>query len=105
VAWLRWGLGIVLNRNVFSFGICCKPAWWFFNGLCISIFIATPANNELRLFVMTGALGALTTFSYFSQRSIRLFAQQQYMLASTHLLTACVSGSLLMTALDLVVHA
>jgi len=70
----------------------------FLMGLALAFFIATPANNELRLFVMTGALGALTTFSTFSAEALGFLHKQQYMLASTHLLTH-VFGSLLMTAI------
>ena len=98
-AWLRWGLGIVLNSNVFPLGtLAANLLGGFLMGLALAFFIATPANNELRLFVMTGALGALTTFSTFSAEALGFLHKQQYMLASTHLLTH-VFGSLLMTAI------
>lgn len=47
---------------------------------------------------MTGALGGLTTFSTFSAEAFGLLHKQQYVLASSHILSHVV-GSLVMTAL------
>lgn len=98
-AWLRWGLGLMLNNSLFPFGtLAANLLGGFLMGLAIAFFVATPANNELRLFVMTGALGGLTTFSTFSAETLGFLHKQQYILASTHMLTH-VLGSLLMAAI------
>jgi len=98
-AWLRWGLGLVFNLSVFPVGtLLANLLGGFLMGLALAFFVATPSNNELRLFVMTGALGGLTTFSTFSAEAFGFLQKQQYALASTHMLSH-VMGSLLMTAL------
>ncbi len=98
-AWLRWGLGIFLNASAFPFGtLAANLLGGFLMGIALAVFVATPSNNELRLFVMTGALGGLTTFSTFSAEAFGLLHKQQYALASAHMLSHVV-GSLVMTAL------
>ena len=98
-AWLRWGLSIILNSSIFPFGtLAANLLGGFLMGLALAFFVATPANNELRLFVMTGALGGLTTFSAFSAEAFGFLHKQQYILASTHMFTH-LFGSLLMTAI------
>jgi CrcB protein len=66
-------------------------------GLAIEIFTRHMGlTDELRLFVVTGFLGALTTFSAFSAEIVGLLARAHYgwalMLASAHL-----AGSLIAT--------
>lgn len=97
-AWLRWGLGAVLNSSFFPFGtLMANLLGGFLMGLAMAAFVVIPANHELRLFVMTGALGGLTTFSTFSAEAINFLHKQQYLLASAHMLSHVI-GSLLMTA-------
>jgi CrcB protein len=55
---------------------------------------------EVRLFVITGFLGALTTFSAFSAESVALLARGQYGWALAHS-GAHLFGSLAMTALGM----
>ncbi len=55
---------------------------------------------ELRLFVITGFLGGLTTYSTFSAESVSLLATGRYGWAATHTL-AHLGGSLAMTALGI----
>ena len=57
-------------------------------------------NPELRLLLITGFLGGLTTFSTFSAESVTMFSRGDYGWASLHLL-GHVLGSLLVTALGL----
>ncbi len=98
-AWLRWGLGIILNSTTFPFGtLAANLLGGFLMGLALAAFVTVPLNNELRLFVMTGALGGLTTFSTFSAEAVGFLHKQQYVLASAHMLSHVI-GSLLMTAL------
>ncbi len=74
-------------------------------GMALAYFIATPYHNELRLFVMTGFLGGLTTFSAFSAEAFNFLYKQQYAWAFGHIASHVV-GSLLMTAIGfmLVLH-
>jgi CrcB protein len=84
---------------VFPFGtLAANLVGGFLIGLAMAFFMTTPSNNELRLFVMTGALGGLTTFSTFSAEAFGFLHKQQYVLASSHILSHLL-GSLVMTAL------
>ena len=63
-----------------------------------SHFASLPA--EVRLLVVTGFLGGLTTFSTFSAEAVTLLARQQYFWAAGHMLSHLL-GSLAMTALGM----
>lgn len=98
-AWLRWGLGITLNASTLPLGtLVANLGGGFLMGAALACFIATPQQNELRLFVMTGFLGGLTTFSAFSAEAFNFLQKQQYAWAAAHI-SSHVLGSLLMTAL------
>ena len=98
-AWVRWGLGIMLNASVIPLGtLLVNLSGGFLMGLALAYFVEAPSHNELRLFVMTGFLGGLTTFSAFSVEAISLLHKQEYVWASVHILSH-VLGSLLMAAL------
>ena len=98
-AWIRWGLGIALNASILPLGtLVANLGGGLLMGVALAYFVATPTQNELRLFVMTGFLGGLTTFSAFSAEAFNLLHKQQYAWASAHILSH-VLGSLLMTAL------
>jgi fluoride exporter len=53
-------------------------------------------SPAVRLFIVTGFLGALTTFSTFSAETVALLSRTQYAWAAG-LVVAHVTGSLLMT--------
>lgn len=57
-------------------------------------------NPGMRLFVTTGFLGGLTTFSAFTGESLSLLHRQQYLLASVHAFSH-VFGALLMAVIGL----
>lgn len=98
-AWIRWGLGIAFNASVLPLGtLIVNLGGGLLMGAALAYFIATPTQNEMRLFVMTGFLGGLTTFSAFSAEAFNLLNKQEYAWASAHILSH-VLGSLLMTAL------
>ena len=66
-------------------------------GVCVAVFQTMPQLDPVwRLALVTGFLGALTTFSSFSAEVVAMLAQQRYALAlgtaAVHLL-----GSLLLT--------
>ncbi len=103
-AWLRWGLGIALNANMLPMGtLIANLGGGLLMGMAMAYFMATPSletaqQNELRLFVMTGFLGGLTTFSAFSAEAFNFLHKQQYAWAAVHI-SSHVVGSLLMTAI------
>ena len=101
-AWSRWGLGIALNAIVPSFPLgtlLVNLTGGLMMGVAMGLIgfggLDTPS---LRLFVTTGFLGGLTTFSAFTGESLSLLHKHEYFLATVH---ACshVFGALLMAAL------
>lgn len=97
-AWLRWWLGLLLNGGMLPMGtLAANLGGSFLMGVCMALFLMTNPSDEVRLFVMTGFLGGLTTFSTFSAESVTLFQKQEYFWACTHM-ASHVIGSLLMTA-------
>jgi fluoride exporter len=98
-AWIRWGLGIALNASILPLGtLVANLGGGLLMGMALAYFIETPTQNELRLFVMTGFLGGLTTFSAFSAEAFNLLQKQEYAWAAGHILSH-VLGALIMTAL------
>lgn len=98
-AWLRWGLGLMLNANILPLGtLVANLVGGLLMGLALAYFIVNAQQDTLRLFVMTGFLGGLTTFSAFSAEAFQFLHQQQYTWATLHVLSH-VLGSLLMTAI------
>lgn len=97
-AWVRWGLSLALNASLLPLGtLVANLGGGLLMGIALAYFVAAPTQNELRLFVMTGFLGGLTTFSAFSAEAFTFLQKQQYAWASAHILSH-VLGSLLMTA-------
>ena len=100
-AWLRWGLSTWLNPRIphFPLGtLFANLVGGYLVGLAVAYFLARhDLPPQWRLFVVTGFLGGLTTFSTFSAEVTELLARGEYatgtMLAATHL-----AGSLLLTA-------
>lgn len=96
-AWARWGLGIAFNASLFPLGtLIANLIGGLLMGMAMAYFVATPYQNELRLFVITGFLGGLTTFSAFSAEAFSYLHKQEYAWAAGHI-ASHVLGSLLMT--------
>ena len=95
----RWGLGLWLNPGaLLPLGtLAANLVGGYLVGICVAVFGALPQLDPVwRLALVTGFLGALTTFSSFSAEVVDMLLQQRYALAlgtaALHLL-----GSLLLT--------
>lgn len=103
-ACLRWWLGLVLNPvfpTVPLGTLAANLIGGFLIGIAATFFsIKSTLPPEIRLLVITGFLGGLTTFSTFSSEVVTLITRAQYgwaiATASMHLL-----GSLALTALGM----
>lgn len=103
-AWVRWLLGFALNPLLVMLPLGTLAAnliGGYLVGVAVGVFhINSGLPPALKLLVITGFLGGLTTFSTFSAEVVeRLLAHQlgwALALACTHLV-----GSLLMTYLGL----
>ena len=103
-AWLRWGLGLWLNPLYPTLPLGTLAAnllGGYCVGLAIAYFVQHPGiAPEWRLLLITGFLGALTTFSTFSAEVVTMIARGLYgwafATAALHLL-----GSLGATGLGL----
>jgi CrcB protein len=99
-AWLRWGLSTWLNPRVPSFPLGTLAAnlvGGYLVGFAVAYFAARHSlAPEARLFVITGFLGGLTTFSTFSAEVVELLARGD-LAAGTLLGFAHLAGSLVLT--------
>lgn len=103
-AWLRWGLSVALNTTIPNLPLgtlLCNLVGGFIIGVAVELFALHPVlAPEIRLFIITGFLGSLTTFSAFSAEAVSLLQRNEYGWAfgmiSAHLL-----GSLAMTLLGI----
>ncbi|HTD90720.1 MAG TPA: fluoride efflux transporter CrcB [Burkholderiales bacterium] len=105
-AWLRWALSLGLNLvlpNLPLGTLTANLAGGFLIGVAVELFTLHPMMApELRLFVITGFLGGLTTFSTFSAEAVGLLQRGQYAWA-LGLIGAHLLGSLAMTLLGIAV--
>jgi CrcB protein len=87
-AWLRWGLSIFLGQlhaHIQLGTLVANLVGGYLIGLALGFFDATPALSPAwRLFVITGFLGGLTTFSSFSGEAMVLLQRGQYGWALAH---------------------
>jgi CrcB protein len=95
----RWGLGLWLNpAALIPWGtLAANLIGGYLVGIAVAVFQALPhLDPAWRLAIITGFLGALTTFSSFSAEVVGMLGQQRYLLgfgtAAMHLF-----GSLLLT--------
>ena len=103
-ACLRWWLGLVFNPlfpTVPLGTLIANLLGGYLVGVAVAFFsINTSLPPEIRLLVVTGFMGGLTTFSTFSSEVVTLLARGQLawamVAAGAHLL-----GSLLLTALGI----
>ncbi len=103
-AWIRWWLGIALNTvlpNLPLGTLAANLLGGFLIGISIEFFSQhADLPVELRLLVIAGFLGGMTTFSSFSAEAVGLLNSARYgwmaLLISTHVL-----GSIAMTVLGI----
>jgi CrcB protein len=103
-AWLRWGLGIILNPlfpTVPLGTLAANLLGGYLVGAAVTVFhIHVDLPAEVKLFVITGFLGGLTTFSTFSAEVVNMIQRNEYgwalSTAALHL-----GGSLLLTGLGI----
>lgn len=99
----RWQLGLWLNPGAaLPWGtLAANLIGGYLIGVCVGVFNALPELDPVwRLALVTGFLGALTTFSSFSAEVVHMLQQSRYALAlgtaGLHL-----AGSLLLTVLGI----
>jgi len=103
-AWSRWLLGSAMNHWLphLPFGtLVANLAGGYLIGVAVALFRVLPGvAPEWRLALVTGFLGALTTFSTFSAESVHLLETGQYGWALAHAGSHLV-GSIVLTALGI----
>ncbi len=103
-AWLRWGLGLLMNpllAEVPMGTLAANLLGGYLVGLAVALFTQHPGlAPEVRLFIITGFLGGLTTFSTFSAEAVHLITRGEYGWAGAHM-GFHLAGSLAMTMLGL----
>ena len=103
----RWGLGLWLNPlATLPLGtLAANLVGGYLVGLAIAVFAQWPAlAPEWRLFVITGFLGGLTTFSTFSAEVVQALQQGRTGWAAVTVVVH-VTGSLLLTLAGLATPA
>ncbi len=103
-AWLRWMLNIGLNTvlpNLALGTLTANLIGGYLIGVIVEYFFQQgTVPLELRLFVITGFLGGLTTFSSFSAEATELMMRAQYGWAAL-MISSHVIGSIAMTFLGI----
>ncbi|HET7300278.1 MAG TPA: fluoride efflux transporter CrcB, partial [Oleiagrimonas sp.] len=88
-AWLRWLLGLLMNPLFPTLPLGTLAAnllGGFLMGLALGVFAHYQSlAPEWRLFITTGFLGGLTTFSTFSAEAVTLLLHQQYGWFAAHI--------------------
>ncbi|MBL8499393.1 MAG: fluoride efflux transporter CrcB [Nitrosomonas sp.] len=101
---LRWWLGMSLNALFPAIPpgtLAANLIGGYLIGIALAVFAHHPGfAPEWRLFVITGFLGGLTTFSTFSAE-VTILIQEGRMLWAVGAISAHVIGSLVMTMLGL----
>ena len=106
-ALLRWWLGSQLNSlfpGVPPGTLAANLVGGYLVGIAVAWISARPEiAPEWRLFIVTGFLGGLTTFSTFSAESVGMLLRGEYGWAALHT-TWHLGGSILMTTLGIVTY-
>ena len=105
-AWLRWGLGLMLNPVFPTLPLGTLSAN-LIGGLLMGFAMEVITRHavvspEMQLLLTTGFLGGLTTFSTFSAEIVTLLLRKEY-LWGTIAIASHVVGSLALTLLGILV--
>jgi fluoride exporter len=105
-AWLRWGLGVILNPVFPTLPLGTLSAN-LIGGLLMGFAMEIITRHaimspEMQLLATTGFLGGLTTFSTFSAEIVTLLLRREY-LWGTIAIASHVVGSLALTVLGILV--
>ena len=104
-AWLRWGLGVMLNPvfPTLPLGtLAANLTGGLLMGLAMEVITRHAVlSPEVQLLVTTGFLGGLTTFSTFSGEIVTLLLRKEYLWGAIAVASHVV-GSLAMTVLGIV---
>ena len=87
-ALLRWWLGLILNPVLPTLPLGTLAAN-LIGGYLVGVAVAFFSEHagvppEARLFVITGFMGGLTTFSTFSAEAVTLISRNEYIWALAH---------------------
>jgi fluoride exporter len=103
-AWLRWGLGAVLNPVFPTLPLGTLGAnliAGFITGIAMELITRNAAMPpEIRLLVTTGFLGGLSTFSTFSAEIVTQLAHREYWWSAITI-AVHVGGSVALTILGI----
>lgn len=103
-AWLRWGLGILLNPVFPTLPLGTLAAnllGGFLMGMTMQFLLEHAVlSPEIRLAITTGFLGGLTTFSTFSAETVTLLLREEY-LWTLAIILVHVIGSVTLTLLGI----
>lgn len=103
-AWLRWALGIFLNRHAdqLPWGtLTANMLGGYLIGLAVGVIAAHPEWPPFwRFLVVTGFLGGLTTFSTFSAETFAFLEEGRWAMALGYSAVS-LFGSLALTALGI----
>ena len=103
-AWLRWILGLWLNRHAQAFPwgtLTANMLGGYLVGLVLSIVSAHPEWPPFwRLLLITGFMGGLTTFSTFSAETVAFLEEGRFDMALGYA-GVSLAGSLVLTMLGL----
>lgn len=103
-AWLRWGLGMVLNPvfpTVPLGTLASNLVAGFLMGIAMELITRNASMPpEMRLLMTTGFLGGLSTFSAFSAEIVTLLSHKEYLWGAITI-SAHVVGSVVLTILGI----
>jgi CrcB protein len=105
-AWLRWGLGALLNPvfPTLPLGtLAANLSGGLVMGFAMELITRhTLLSNEMRLLLTTGFLGGLTTFSTFSAEIVTLLMRKDYVWGGIAI-AAHVVGSVALTIIGILI--
>lgn len=106
-ALMRWQLAEQLNHRFTQLPLGTLAANWigaYAIGFAVAYFHDSPRlTEEWRLFIITGLLGGLTTFSTFSAEVVQLIQQGRWLWVTADVLSH-VAGSVLLTLLGIATY-